>query len=117
MVEITMMKKTLVIIAVLMSVKSFASTSYSGVISNIHFMSNGVILVSSNGSRDMTGGDACFSNQSARFAFDSTTPGGRTQLTGLLTAYSTGKKLTIIGTNSCGPWGDTETINYFYFDE
>lgn len=47
-----------------------------------------------------------------RWAIDTNTAAGKAQLAGLLTAHSTGKKVSVIGTNNCDIWGDTESVSY-----
>ena len=45
---------------------------------------------------------------------NSTTAGGKAQLAGLRTAYASGRPVVIHGTEDCGVYPDSETINYFY---
>jgi hypothetical protein len=89
-----------------------ASIAYNGALSMPHFMSSGIVLVYTSGSR--ANPPACGAGQANRFAFDATTPGGKIQLAGLLTAFATGKQVVIVGSDTCGVWSDTETVNYFY---
>ncbi len=88
-----------------------AGTAAASLLHTINFLPNGVVIVYSDGSR--SGAPAC-ATQIARFAIDSTTPGGKSQLAGLLAAYAIGKPVVILGTGACEVYGDSETINYFY---
>jgi hypothetical protein len=92
-----------------------ASVAWHGVLSSPHFMGNGVVLVYTAGSRSNI--PACGISQPARFAVDSTTPSGRSQLAGLLTAFASGKQVVIVGNDTCSVYSDSETINYFYIAE
>jgi hypothetical protein len=82
-----------------------------GNISYVHFMGNGVVLFSLNGFRNDT--PAC-ATITTRFAFNATTPVGKVQAAGLLTAYAQGKAITVFGTGACADWGDTESVSFFY---
>ena len=106
------MKKFLMTIAALYSSISIAGSASQGTLNTVHFMGNGVVLALTTGTR--TGVPACANTQPTRFALDASTPAGKAQLAGLLTAYSSGKQVVIIGTGTCSSWGDTESIDYFY---
>lgn len=88
-----------------------ASTAWEGSVHDVHFMQNGVVLVYTTGSR--TTPPSC-STVAGRFAFDSTTAGGKSQLAGILTADAGGRQVIIVGTGDCGVYGDSETISHFY---
>ena len=88
-----------------------AGSAAAGTLGTIHFFSDGTVLVSTSGTR--TTPPAC-ATQLGRFAVNSATAGGKSQLAGLLAAYSTGKDVVILGTGDCGIYGDTESIDYFY---
>ncbi len=85
--------------------------SASGVIINLTFMSDGSVLFSISGTRNDTPSCASATN---RFAISSTTALGKTQLAGLLTAYTTGTPIGILGGGSCYDYYDSESIIYFY---
>ena len=109
------MKKILRLAILLASVNSYAGSADPGNLSNVHFMSDGVVLAYINGNRSDV--PSCAVNQPLRFALSTASSGGKVQLAGLLTAYSSGKKIRIIGTGNCSAYGDTETIEYFYLIE
>lgn len=91
---------------------SYAGSASSGTLSTVHFMSNGVVIASTSGTRSDV--PPCAVNQSSRFSIDGTSAGGKVQVSGLLAAYASGKQVNIIGTGNCSVYGDTETISYFY---
>lgn len=91
---------------------AIASIAWQGDLYNLHFMGNGTVLVYTTGSR--TTAPSC-STVVQRFALDSTTPGGKSQLAGLLAANAAGRKVVIVGADNCSVFGDSETIAYFYF--
>ena len=88
-----------------------SSTAWEGALQDIHFMNNGVVLVTTTGNR--TTPPSC-SSVAGRFAIDSTTPAGRSQLAGLLAAEAADRQVVIVGTGNCSAYGDSETIDYFY---
>lgn len=45
-----------------------------------------------------------------RWVFGITTPTGQAMMATLLTAYATGRNVTIQGTGVCSVWSDTETV-------
>ncbi len=96
----------------LFSVSAFAGNAGAGYLKTIHFFRTGVVLFYTTGERSDI--PDCSINQPQRFALDASTPGGRVQLTGLLSAYNSGKRVVIIGLGNCSIYSDTETINYFY---
>ena len=98
----------------LLSTNTFAGNADTGNLSKVHFMTNGVIIVYTNGPR--SGVPAC-ATQSSRFAVDGTSEGGKIQVSGLLAMYASGKPVKIFGANNCNAYGDTETISYFRTDD
>jgi len=106
------MKKLILIMFLGYSISSYAGTASNGVFSTIHFMSDGSIIAYTSGARSDV--PPCAINQPSRFILDGTTAGGKVQASGLLSAYTTGKQVKIIGTGDCLVRSDTETINYFY---
>lgn len=88
-----------------------SSTAYEGQLLDLHFMKNGAVLVTTTGSRSSA--PAC-ATVAGRFALDSTTPGGRSQLAGLIAAEAADRTVVIRGTGTCDVYGDSETIEYFY---
>lgn len=107
------MKKYLAVLIFLSSSSVFAGKAGEGNISNIHFMNNGVVLFYTDGAITSSETPDCAQNQSIRFAIDSTTDGGKSQVSGLLTAYASGKKIKVHGLNNCSVHGDTESLYYF----
>ena len=89
--------------------------AWQGTLSDPHFMGNGAVLVYTSGSRTGTI-PACGVTQPQRFALDSTTPAGKAQLAGILTAFAAGKPVVIVGTGTCSVFFDSETIEYFHID-
>lgn len=87
-----------------------AGSAAAGNLNNPYFMGNGVLLIPTDGAR--SGTPAC-ATESYRFAINASTPAGKVQAAGILTAFSMGKKVVFIGTGDCLLWGDTETVNYF----
>ena len=107
------MKKLVVaLLMVVFSGSLYAGSAASGALSKIHFMSSGSVIVYTSGVR--SGIPSCASTQPRRFAISATTDGGKVQLAGLLSAYTSGKNIVITGTGNCSAYGDTETISYFY---
>ena len=88
-----------------------AGTADVGNPNNPYFMSNGVVLFWTNGARSNV--PACGQGIAQRFAINGATAAGKVQAAALLTAYSLGKKISVIGTGDCQVWSDTETVNYF----
>jgi hypothetical protein len=95
-----------------MSAPASASTAWQGTLAAPHFMNDGVVLVYTSGSR--TDIPSCGAGQPGRFAFDSTTAAGKSQLAGILAAFSMGRQVIIVGTGNCSVYGDSEAISYFY---
>lgn len=67
----------------------------------------GKVFFLTNGSRTAT--PACHT-QGNRWVFSATTAEGQATLSILLTFYSSGKQVMVIGTSACGDWGDTESV-------
>jgi len=113
--------KKLLIIAILMASSVFAGGSSSaGKISNLHFMKNGALLFSHTGNRtNTTTDDACVMAQRQEWAIDGSTEQGRTQISGLLIAYSMGKNITVYGLGKCldEVHKTRETVDYFYTND
>jgi hypothetical protein len=98
-------------IALLATPSAQSSVAWEGTLQDIHFMSNGVVLVTTTGSR--TTPPSC-ATVGGRFALNSTTDAGRSQLAGLLAAEASDRMVVIVGTGNCGVYSDSETIDYFY---
>ena len=107
------MKKSLLLVALIHSSLSFASGTGPGMLSLVHTINNGVVVFYTNAARTGTVPGCAASTSSGgqnRFAFDSTTPAGKTMFAGLLAAYYAGKQVNIGGTGTCDTQqSDTET--------
>jgi hypothetical protein len=90
-----------------------SATTATGTISYIHVMSNGVVLFLMSNSR--TGLPTCAAaTDPTRFAFNATTAAGQARLSVIMTAYVANKTVTVHGTDACGDWGDTESVDWFH---
>ena len=83
-----------------------------GAISYFHFMHNGVVIFSVSGGHNDA--PACAQGFVGRWALNGTTPAGKLQVAGLLSAYMGGKQVKVYGTGACSDWGDTETMRDFH---
>ncbi|WP_422412534.1 MULTISPECIES: hypothetical protein [unclassified Endozoicomonas] len=111
--------KKILILAVILSNPVFAGYATVGKISNLYFMKNGALLFTHSGNRTHLNTDQqCVTSQPTRWAIDGSTDLGRTQISGLLMAYSMGKEITVYGIGGCLDSVHTsrETVNYFYTD-
>ncbi|MBI3771668.1 MAG: hypothetical protein HY272_03095 [Gammaproteobacteria bacterium] len=111
------MKKLIGLVIVMFSVNSYAGSAASGTISSPSFFNDGQVVVYTNGAR--TGyplsSPSCSGGNPSAFAFDGKTAEGKVLLAGLLSAYTTGKQVAIIGTGSCPvSFTNMEAISYFY---
>lgn len=96
-------------------VTAHAGDALIGMLSQPHFMSNGIVLVSTDGQR--LGTPNCALGSPTRFAIDATSTAGKIQLAGLQSAHASGKPVRIIGTGNCSVYSDSETISYFYIGD
>lgn len=110
------MKKLIIVMFISISFFSNASATEAGpgMITNIHFMDDGCIIFVHSGTRSAS--NPCHPDKyDNRWAIDASTEAGRTQLAGLLSAYTLGKKIKIIGKGTCSPCvTNTEAVDYFY---
>jgi len=111
------MKKLIALILFAFCGVSYAGSAGSGNLHTIHYMGNGAVIVYTTGVRSADIPPCATTGNLNRFAIDGTSNVGKVQLSGLLSAYATGKKVIIYGAGNCGPWGDAETISYFYMDD
>ena len=111
------MKKRLFLILFLFLIftNAFAGSATSGTLSTVHTFASGQVLVYTNGSRSDV--PTCATIQPARFAINGNTAGGKVLAAAVLTAYSLGKRVTIIGNGTCDVYGDTESISYIYTND
>ncbi|WP_051258278.1 hypothetical protein [Teredinibacter turnerae] len=95
-----------------MSLNVYGGSAEPGMVSNVHFLDNGVVLFYTDGAIG-NNVPSCAVAQPSRFAIDGSTDAGKAQLSGLLLAFATSKRIQIYGKNNCDVWGDTETVYYF----
>ncbi len=99
------------ILLLLSSAESTAGASPASIVTNVLVMYNTGGQVIFYTSAAHTGAPVC-ATQNTRWVFSGATPAGQATLSLVMTAYTTGKPLTIYGTGACDIWGDTETVNY-----
>lgn len=104
------MRKLMMALVILSAIPAIASTSAIATVSNLHFMPGGPVLFNTSVARADV--PPCAAGLTTRWAIDTNTSAGKAQLAGLLTAHSTGKKVSVIGTNNCDVWADTESVSY-----
>jgi hypothetical protein len=107
------MKRSFITAAILCSATAVASSTGEGILRGVHFMSNGVVIAYTSGTK-VGSTPSCAASYPNRFALDGTSAGGKVQVAGLLAAYAAGKAVIIIGSGDCSVYGDTETISYFF---
>ncbi|MFN7571280.1 MAG: hypothetical protein ACK5TK_07490 [Betaproteobacteria bacterium] len=61
------------------------------------------------GGTPKTGTPACAANFSQRWVINNSWPAAKIQISTLLAAALSGKKVFVYGSNDCAVWGDTET--------
>ncbi len=88
-----------------------ASSQGPGSVSYVHVMSNGIVMFLMTGTRGAV--PTCATPQPTRWAFNGTTAAGQAKLSVLLTAYASGKSITVYGTGTCPDYSDTETLDWF----
>lgn len=111
-----MMKKALFLAALLCPLFCFAGgRSTAANVADLHYMNNGVVLFYTTTTH--SGVPTCAASYTTRWAIDASTPAGKSQLAGLLSAYHTGKRIEVFGTGACSAWSDTETVSYFHVVE
>lgn len=105
------MRKLFIVMVVSLVLPATASISAPQTeVSNLLFMPTGAVLFHTSTPRSDV--PACAAGEPTRWAIDTNTAAGKSQLAGLLTAHTTGKKVQVIGTNTCSIWGDTESVSY-----
>ncbi|MGP0171773.1 hypothetical protein ACSVIJ_07805 [Pseudomonas sp. NCHU5208] len=80
------------------------STLFARASDNLH-------LVELSGGTEKTGSPSCATHKYWLIK-DEASVAGKSQFSQLLAAQMTGKKVTIVGSNTCSRWGDGEDINY-----
>ena len=109
------MKKLFLALALCISTAAFAGYTTAGTISRVHYLSNNTILFTISGSHTHYSSDqACVTQQPKNFAVDGSTASGRTQVAGLIAAYSTSKPVVVYGKGLCTVHPQRETLDYFY---
>jgi hypothetical protein len=88
-----------------------SGTSPSAIVTAIYVMygNGGQVIFYTSGAH--SGQPAC-ATQNTRWIFAGTTTAGQATLSLVMTAYATGKPITVYGTGACDMWPDTETVNY-----
>lgn len=113
------MKKFAVVslaLAAALSAPAQASVADLGTINTVYGTSVGAVLFSTTGTR--TAPPSCqWAARPARFAIDASTPAGQSAVAILLNAQARGKRVTVIGTDTCTIWGDTETVHHFLVED
>lgn len=104
------MRKLALALLVSFALPTAASSSAPAEVNRVFFTSTGAVVFHTDVVR--TDVPACGATQATRWAIDPNTAAGKIQLTGLLMAHSTGKKVEVGGTNTCNIWGDTESVSY-----
>jgi hypothetical protein len=110
-----MKKMTALVIALGMAANASASSIGPALPSFLTYRSDGVAFVYLSGTRTGTI-PACASPSGNyhRFAINSTTPAGKSQLAGLIAAHAAGETIWLTGTGDCGVLGDTESVSEFH---
>ena len=102
-----------IILAQLWAAPARASDAGWGTITTFEVFANGVVLVTTNGSRDTP--PACQSTRPdlvGRWGLDASTPGGQALLAILATANAQRRRIRITGTAACQTYYDSENIAY-----
>jgi hypothetical protein len=89
------------------SAQSVATGSISNV--DVQTANGGKVIFNQGSNRSGVPTCATITN---RWAFDGTTPAGQATLSLILSAYMSGKSVTVHGLGNCSAWGDTETVQY-----
>lgn len=76
------------------SMTAYGSHALEGQLRVPHFMYDGYVVVVTDGQRSSS--NPCSSTYQDRFAVDATSPAGKAQLAGLLSAHATGKRVRIV---------------------
>lgn len=110
----TFRRITLAILASLgVASASHASQAGSGTIYGIS-IEEGKAFFYTNGARTAVPGCSTIPK---RWVFNAATANGQAMLSALLSFYSTGKSVAVMGTGACTDWGDTETVRYIIRQE
>ena len=89
-----------------------AGTGDPGTINSIYYMANGTVLFRSTGAHSNR--PSCASAYDGWWSIETNSSAGKARLAGLLTAYSAGTKIQIVGQGTCAYWGDREAVDYFF---
>ena len=85
-----------------------AGTSAPGKIYNIITNRQGRLFFEQEGARSGAPQCATF----GRWVIDTATAAGQSMAATVLSAWSLGRSVQVVGTNECSAWGDTETADY-----
>jgi hypothetical protein len=91
-----------------------AASSAQGKVSRVYMVYGVAMILLDTPPR--AGVPACGAGNGTRWAFNATTPAGQAMLSVILTAYASGRPVSIYGTNTCLDWGDTESIEWMHSD-
>lgn len=104
------------LIALGIAANAWASGGGPALPSFLTYRSDGIVFVYINGTRTGTK-PACATAGSGtyfRFAVNSTTAAGKSQLAGLIAAHAAGEKIWLNGTGDCDVYSDTESLLEFH---
>jgi hypothetical protein len=93
---------------------ALAGSAPSGQLHSFIFAEDGIVLVWS--TRAQVGAPSCATTPN-RWVIDASTPGGKSVLAGLLSAYALGKPVVILGRGDCVHGWASEAISSFYTDD
>jgi hypothetical protein len=93
-----------------LSAPAQASNTSAGTISGV-IVVNGKVFFNLSGTRSTP--PAC-ATETTRWVFDATSPAGQALMAAVLTFEARSKQISVIGTNTCPDWFDTETAQYIF---
>ena len=99
----------------LCSSPALAGSAGPGHITGIVTTNSGAAFFNDSGTR--TGSPSCASGNPVRWVLNDATPAGQGMLSMLLTAYSLGRSITVMGTGVCDLDSATETVGFFFIDD
>lgn len=106
------MKRLLCLVLLAFSANCFAGTILGATVTNVRADRSGKVMV--HFSDSLSGAAACINDTySNRLSLDTNAAGGRSLLSLVLTAFSTGKKVDAYGTGTCLDYNDlVESMNF-----
>lgn len=88
-----------------------AGMADTGTVSLLYGFSSNVFLFTTSGTRSSAPGCA---GAAQRFAIDTSTAAGKSQMSIVLLAYSLGKPIKVYGNGYCSVYSDSETVDYLH---